>query len=83
MLELYNKNKKLDIIFLDPPYESNYAELAAEKIFEYGLLAENGIIVLETDNKEKVHKNLEGSLEAIYDERKYGRVYLIFLRRKG
>ena len=83
LLELYNKNKKFDIIFLDPPYESNYAELAAEKIFEYGLLAENGIIVLETDNKEKVHKNLEGSLEAIYDERKYGRVYLIFLRRKG
>ena len=77
------KNIKFDIIFLDPPYESNFAETAVKKIIEFELLTENGIIVLETDNIEKVHKNLEGSLIPIYDERKYGRVHLIFLSRKG
>lgn len=81
--DLHIKNKKFDIIFLDPPYESNFAEIAVKKIIEFELLTENGIIVLETDNIEKVHKNLEGSLIPIYDERKYGRVHLIFLSRKG
>ena len=50
---------------------------------ENDLLNEEGIIILETDNKEKVYKNLEGYVANIYDERKYGRVHLIFLGRKG
>ena len=39
--------KKYDIIFLDPPYDSNLAEIAIQKIFKFGLLAENGKIVWE------------------------------------
>lgn len=43
---IYNKYK-YDIIFLDPPYASNLAELAIDKIFEGELLSERGIIVFE------------------------------------
>ena len=39
--------KKYDLIFLDPPYATNLAELAIEIIIELDLLAKDGIIVFE------------------------------------
>ena len=74
---------KFDIIFLDPPYESKYAEDASKKIIEYNLLNEDGIIIIETDNKDKVIQSIDKLLIEIYDIRKYGRVSLLFLKRKG
>ena len=38
---------KYDLIFLDPPYASGLAELAIDKIFEFDLLSQYGIIVFE------------------------------------
>ena len=43
------KTKKFDIIFLDPPYESDFAEIALEIIMNQNMLSENGIIVIETE----------------------------------
>lgn len=39
--------KKFDLIFLDPPYATNLAELAIELIIQLDLLNEDGIIVFE------------------------------------
>lgn len=77
------ENISLDIIFLDPPYESNYYQKALEKIKEYNLLKEDGIIILETDDKDRIIKIIDSKYFDIYDVRKYGRVSLIFLNRKG
>lgn len=73
-----------DIIFIDPPYESNYRIKALELILEKNLLKSNGIIIVETDDEQEIDniKNLELGLN-IYDIRKYGRVRLVFLSRKG
>ena len=77
------KGQKFDIVFLDPPYETDFTEKAIEKIAEYGLLKQDGKIIIETDRKEKLVQNIEKlGLFDIYDERKYGRVSLIFLRLK-
>jgi len=76
-------NIKFDIIFLDPPYNTDFAEQSARYIIENDLLKENGIIIIETDNQSKVEKGLEIEKIEIYDTRKYGRVSLIFLKRKG
>ena len=79
----YLKNEKFDIVFLDPPYATDFSEKASEKIAKYGLLNENGIIIIETDRKDEVKKNIEElDLFEIYDQRKYGRAELIFLRLK-
>lgn len=75
--------RKFDIVFLDPPYKTNFAEDAAKQIIEKNLLNKNGIIVLETDDKEKVLNNLDTNLLEIKDMKKYGRVFLLFLIRKG
>ena len=74
-------NIKFDIIFLDPPYESNFAEEALKVIIKKELLNNDGIIIFETDKKDI--SNIEKLDINIYDLRKYGRVELIFLNRKG
>ena len=74
--------RQFDIIFLDPPYETNHLEEAINKILELNLLKENGLIIAETDNQEKVEKIKKLDI-TISDIRKYGRVILIFLNRKG
>ena len=75
------ENKKFDIIFLDPPYQSNFAEKSLEIIIQKNLLNKDGIIIFETD-KEDI-KDIEKLDINIYDLRKYGRVKLVFLNRKG
>ena len=76
------KNIKFDIIFLDPPYKTDYAEKATEIIVDKNLLNDNGIIIIETDTREKVIEKLQNIDITMYDERKYGRVSLLFLRKE-
>lgn len=72
-------NIKFDIIFLDPPYKTEFAEKATEIIINKNLLNKDGIIIIETDTKETVLQNLKNLEVEVYDERKYGRVTLLFL----
>ena len=76
------KQIKFDIIFLDPPYATNYDIEAIELVVKFNLLKENGLIVLETDSNEKENKIKTLNIK-IDDVRKYGRVKLLFLSRKG
>lgn len=79
---LANKNVKLDIIYIDPPYEQNLAGKAVEQIISLDLLGQDGIIIIETDEKERDLKEIENLQVEVYDLRKYGRAHLIFLNRK-
>lgn len=81
---IFLKDKyKFDLIFIDPPYADEMVQEAVLKIIEYDLLKEDGIIMIETDEEERILKSLEGINVNVYDLRKYGRVKLIFLNRKG
>lgn len=77
--------EKLDIIFIDPPYQTDFAYEAVKIIIEKNLMGEDGIIVIETDQDKRVKEQLKNLEIEIMDERKYGRVHLIFLsqKRKG
>lgn len=77
--EFTSQKLKFDIVFLDPPYKTDFAEKATQIIINNNLLNEDGIIVIETDTKETVLQNLQQVNVDIYDQRKYGRVSLIFL----
>lgn len=72
--------QKIDIIFLDPPYKTDYVFKSLEIIKKHDILNEGGIIVVETDEKERINKELKTLEIEPYDIRKYGRVYLIFIR---
>lgn len=90
MIEKLSKNDfKFDIVFVDPPYKENLAVNSVKLIIQNNLLNENGIIIIETDEKERDLKELQElnkidneNLQKIkiIDERKYGRANLIFLR---
>ena len=80
--ELKAENIKIDVVFIDPPYKENLAVKAIEQIISLDLLNKSGIIIVETDEKERELKELEKLQVEVYDLRKYGRVYLIFLSRK-
>ena len=72
-------NEETDIIFIDPPYKDDIAVDAVQMILSLKLLKKDGIIIIETDEKDREIKNLEKLKIQIYDIRKYGRANLIFL----
>lgn len=80
--KLKKENKQFDIIFLDPPYKEDFALKALEKIIKYNLLTKDGIVILETNDANKNHELLSVNGIEIFDERKYGRVILIFIRKE-
>lgn len=67
-----------DIIFLDPPYNKGIIGPIIEQIIKTDALAEDGIIVLESDNTDE-HDEFSG-LE-ILKQRKYGRTYITVYKR--
>lgn len=76
-------NDKLDIIYLDPPYRTDYVYKAIELLLKKEKIKTDSIIIIETDQKEKVKKEIESLEIEIIDERKYGRANLIFLQYKN
>lgn len=77
-------NEKLNIVYIDPPYDSDFAIKSIKVILERKLIDENSVIIVETDDEEKILENLKTVKIDITDKRKYGRAVLIFLKiRKG
>ena len=75
------KNKKFDIIFLDPPYKTDFGKEAIKIILKNEMLEEDGIMIFETD-KEDTYIESTKELAKVIGIRKYGRVKLILLCRK-
>ncbi len=71
---------QFDFIFLDPPYQANFAVDATKRILSLNLLKEKGTIIIETDDEKRELLELEELDIKIDDIRKYGRVSLIFLK---
>lgn len=65
------EEKKYSLVFLDPPYHKGYAENALFRLCEKKLLAENAVIVIETDFDEslKIPREIK-----IAKEKFYGRI---------
>ena len=80
---LRNKiTEKLDIIYIDPPYDSDFIFLSLKEILERKLIDENSLVIFETDQKGRILKQIENLKIEITDERKYGRANIIFLKLK-
>ena len=57
-----------------------FAINAVNIILENGLVSEHSTIIIETDEEEKILRELEKIEIKITDKRKYGRAILIFLK---
>lgn len=72
-LELIKRNNdKIEIFFIDPPYDSNLYNSVVSKILELELLSPNGIIVLEHNSKDNFSDEYFG-LKKIKDK-KFGNI---------
>lgn len=77
-------DKKVDLVFIDPPYKLDVAVKAIGIILEKQLLSEDGLIIVETDDEERELqeiKKLNYNIQII-NIRTYGRVKLIFLQEE-
>lgn len=92
-VELYNmdfkeiinklKDTKFDIIYLDPPYKTDFIKIAIDELIKCKNINENTLIITETDDELRVTKQLEQYKDIeIIDQRKYGRAYILFLKKK-
>lgn len=75
-------DKKVDIIYIDPPYKTNFVYESIKIINQKKLLNNEGIIIIETDEEDRIKKQLENLDIEIERQRKYGRVNLIFVKTK-
>ena len=73
------KHQKFDIIYIDPPYATNYIARALKKIIELELVNENTNIIIETDDEKRILNEIENLDIKIKDKRKYGRAVIMFL----
>lgn len=78
--QIFDDHVKVDVVFLDPPYKTDFVFKSLELILNYGILNEDGIIVVETDEIEKIKHGLDERGIIPFDVRKYGRVYLLFIK---
>lgn len=72
------KNNKFDIIFLDPPYKMNIINNCIDKIYKYGMLKEDGIIVCEYETEDIKEEYFDLS-----KVKKYGCKYVKILKNKN
>lgn len=74
----YEKNIQFDLIFLDPPYKTDYIEKSLNLISKYNLLTTDGLIVCESDSLDKIiYNNHYHSLK----DKKYGDKYIVLLKK--
>lgn len=69
---------KIDVIFLDPPYKTDFIEKSIILINEYNLLSKDGIIVCESDSLDKI---VYPENYKVTKNRKYGDKYIVFLQK--
>ena len=68
------RGERFDLIFLDPPYETGHIDRALERIIEFDILKDNGIIICES----RVEKEIAAVPEPYRLKREYtyGRIKL-------
>ena len=75
-----NVKTKFDLIYLDPPYKTDYAFKAAKLLLEKKLINDETILIVETDNEQIIEKQFAELKLMQFDKRKYGRVSLIMYK---
>ena len=64
-----------DVIFLDPPYKKNIAEVSILKLSKFGWIDENTLIILEKGKGECFKSGFK-----LIDKRIYGNTEILFLK---
>ena len=77
-LNYLDNNEKFDIIFLDPPYKTDYIEKSIKKIEDSNLINIGGIVVCESDSLDKI---IYSDIWKVIKTKKYGDKYIVLLEK--
>lgn len=89
-IELYNKDfeeilkkikEPIDIIYVDPPYQTEYIQKALEIINNSEYIDNKTKIILETNDDKRIIEQIKDLKFEIIDKRKYGIAHIIFLQK--
>lgn len=69
---------KPGLIFLDPPYDTNYIETSIKLISDYDLLENNGLLICETSSLSKI---VYPEIFRIIKQKKYGDKIVVILQK--
>ncbi len=67
---LAKRGEKFDIIYLDPPYKTDLAEVSLNKLSRFDILNPQGLIVLETARDKQIVSEFQQVKERIYGQTK-------------
>ena len=82
IMQIQNLKEKVDVVFVDPPYKTDLVKKSINALLDSKVLNKNFIIVVETDEPDRILEDIKNMDINIYDIRKYGRVSLLFLNHK-
>lgn len=74
-------NEKINIIYIDPPYKTDYIKQSLEILNKMDCINKNTLIICETDEIQRIINDIKDINMKIIDKRKYGRANLIFLNK--
>ena len=77
------KNEVLDIIYIDPPYRTDYVKESIELLIKSNCIQNNTLIIIETDDEKRIINEINNLNIKIIDQREYGRASLIFIKLEG
>lgn len=72
------KGLKFNLIFLDPPYQTDYIEKSIDLIERYNLLEAEGLIICESDSIDKI---IFSDSYQVIKEKKYGDKHIVLLKK--
>ena len=75
---LIDNNIKIDIVFLDPPYKTNYIEESINIIVKDNLLSDKGIIICESDSVDKI---IYSDNYEVIKSKQYSDKYIVILKK--
>ena len=76
------ENHKFDLIYLDPPYKTDYAYISIEYLLKNGLLKNTTKIIVETDSEKNIEE-IQKQEVMLIDKRKYGRAIIAFFQKNN
>lgn len=80
--QLDSEGESFDIVFLDPPYHEQYAQIACEELFRRGMIRPEGTVVIEFGTDMEVPHGVDG-LMRVRKIKHYGACSFAFLEGDG
>ena len=77
LAKFISQGRTFDIVYLDPPYESDRYEIALNILFEKNLLSENAIVALETKRDIEINPLWNVKIKEYH----YGEIKVVVLRK--